>query len=109
PGFFKKLKDGLGQSSAKISQGITDIFTRKKLDGQTLEQLEELLITADLGPATAAKLAAAVGKGRFDKAVSPEDIRAALAEEIAKMLAPVEKPLFTGDAKPFVILMTGVN
>jgi fused signal recognition particle receptor len=106
---FARLKDGLSRSSDKISTGIADIFTKKKLDAQTLEQLEELLISADLGPATAAKLAAAVGKSRFDKEVAPEEIRQALADEIEKILLPAEKPLFTGDAKPFVILMAGVN
>ena len=109
PGVFKKLKDGLSQSSHKISSGITDIFTKKKPDAETLEQLEELLVTADLGPATAAKLAAAVGRARFEKESTAEDIRRALADEIEKILKPAEKHLFTGDVKPFVILMAGVN
>jgi fused signal recognition particle receptor len=108
-GLFARLKDGLSRSSNKISVGITDIFTKKKLDAGTLEQLEELLISADLGPATAARLASAVAKERFDKEVTPEEIRQALADEIEKTLLPAEKSLFTGDAKPFVILMTGVN
>ncbi|MBU6475093.1 MAG: signal recognition particle receptor subunit alpha, partial [Alphaproteobacteria bacterium] len=108
-GFFKKLSEGLSKSSGKISTGISDIFTKKKLDAGTLEQLEELLITADLGPATAAKLAAAVGKNRFDKEISPDEIRQALADEIENILKPVEKPLDTASTKPFVILMVGVN
>lgn len=106
---FQKLKDGLSRSSDKISSGVTDIFTKKKLDATTLEQLEELLITADLGPATAAKLAETVGASRFDKEVTPDEIRAALAAEIEKILKPAEKSLFTADAKPFVILVAGVN
>ncbi|MDP2206563.1 MAG: signal recognition particle-docking protein FtsY [Alphaproteobacteria bacterium] len=108
-GWFARLKSGLSLSSNKISDGITGIFTKRKLDQAALDELEELLITADLGPATAAKLAAAVGKNRFDKEISGDEIRAALADEIGKILAPVEKPLFTLDAKPFVILMVGVN
>ncbi len=108
-GFFKKLSEGLSQSSTKISTGITDIFTKKKLDTETLGQLEELLITADLGPATAAKLAAAVSKNRFGKEVSSEEIRDALADEVEAILKPVEKPIDTTSAKPFVILMVGVN
>ena len=108
-GFFKKLSEGLSKSSGKISTGITDIFTKKKLDDETLTQLEELLITADLGPATAAKLAAAVGKNRFGKEVTSEEIKQALASEIENILAPVEKPLNTEAATPFVILMVGVN
>lgn len=107
-GFFKKLSEGLSKSSSKISSGITDIFTKKKLDAETLEQLEELLIAADLGPGLAAKLAAEVGKNRFDKEVSPLEIKLALAEEIEKIIAPAEKPLGQ-DAKPCVIMMVGVN
>lgn len=96
-GLFKKLGDG-----------ITDIFTKKKLDAETLAQLEELLIAADLGPATAAKLTAEISKNRFGKEVSPEEIREALAAEITKILLPAEKALMPV-ARPFVILMTGVN
>lgn len=107
-GLLKKLGEGLSLSSARISSGITDIFTKKKLDKETLAQLEELLITADLGPATAAKLTAEISKNRFGREVSPEEIKEALAAEIAKILLPAEKPLVPS-ATLFVILMTGVN
>ncbi len=107
--WFEKLKSGLSQSSSKITSGITDIFTKRKLDAETLSALEDLLITADLGPATAAKLSAAIGKGRFDKEVAPEEIRQALAVEIENILKPAEKPLVMSAAKPMVILMAGVN
>lgn len=108
-GWFEKLKTGLSQSSSKISSGITDIFTKRKLDKETLGELEELLIMADLGPATAAKLVKEISKDRFDKEVPPEEIKSALAEEIGKILAPAEKALETQSAKPFIILMAGVN
>lgn len=108
-GWFARLKSGLSLSSHKISDGISGIFTKRKLDQAALDELEELLITADLGPATAARLTAAIAKNRFDKEVTGDEIRAALAEEMEKILSPVEKPLFTSDAKPFVILMVGVN
>ncbi len=108
-GLFKKLSEGLSQSSGKISSGIADIFTKKKLDAETLKQLEELLIAADLGPVTAAKLAAAISKNRFGKEVSATEIKEALAAEIEAILTPVEKPLASDSAKPFVILMVGVN
>ena len=108
-GWFKRLKSGLSKSSNKITEGLSSIITKRKLDEETLQELEELLITADLGPATAAKLTAAIAKNRFGKEVTAEEIRAALAEEIEKILQPVEKPLFTSDEKPFVILMVGVN
>lgn len=92
----------------KLGDGITDIFTKKKLDAETVAQLEELLISADLGPATAAKLTAAISKNRFGKEVSEQEIKTALAEEIEKILLPVEKQIAV-TAKPFVILVAGVN
>lgn len=106
---FHKMKEGLSQSSNKISAGIADIFTKKKLDYQTVEQLEELLITADLGPATAAKLSAAIAKNRFGKEVDETEIRQALADEIEAMILPAEKILDVSPHRPFVILMVGVN
>ena len=106
---FTKLKQSLTNSSTKLSEGITGIFTKKKLDAETLGELEELLIAADLGPVTAAKLVAEIKKSRFEKEVSPEEIKQALAEEIEKILLPAQKPLVTETAKPFVILMAGVN
>lgn len=108
-GWFARLKSGLSLSSHKITDGIAGIFTRRKLDQAAIDELEELLITADLGPATAARLTQAIAKNRFDKEVTGDEIRLALAEEIEKILLPVEKPLFDMEAKPFVILMVGVN
>jgi len=108
PGFFQRLKDGLKRSTSAIADGVTGIFTKKKLDAESLEALEELLIRADLGTALAAEVTAAVGRGRYDKEVSPAEVRAILADEITKVLAPVERPLLSA-AKPFVILVVGVN
>ena len=108
-GFFEKIKKGLSRSSSKISQGITDIFTKKKLDATTLQQLEELLIMSDIGPVTSARLAAAVAKTRFDNDVEADDIKQALAVEIENILQAAEKDIFGQDAHPFVILMAGVN
>ena len=88
---------------------MTEIFTTRKLDTETLTELEEVLISADLGPATAAKLVAGISKERFGKEVTPEEIRGALAEEIEKILAPAEKQLFGTYAKPYIILVCGVN
>src|SRR4029079_3456701 len=73
-------------------------------------ELEELLIQADLGPGTAAKLAGALVKRRFEREVSDGEIRQALAEEIAAILAPVAKPLALDPArKPHVVRVVGVN
>jgi fused signal recognition particle receptor len=104
PGFFDRLKSGLAKT------GLGEILTRKKLDAETLAELEEALIRADMGAAQAAKLAAAVGKGRYDAEISGAELKAVLAAEIANLLAPVQKPLTVEDGKkPFVILVAGVN
>ena len=109
-GWLAKLGLGLKKSSQKISGGISDIFTKKRIDAETLAELEELLISADMGVKASAKIAAAFGKKRFDKELDEKDIRRELAAEIEKILQPWEKPLVIDEEKkPFVILMVGVN
>ncbi|WP_259782504.1 signal recognition particle-docking protein FtsY [Aestuariispira ectoiniformans] len=109
-GWFSRLKAGLSKSSSKIVGGIADVIKKRKLDDEALEELEEVLITADMGPATAAKLTAALAKSRFDKEVTDEEVRGALAEEIATILEPVAKPLeINSSLKPHVVLVVGVN
>ncbi len=108
--WLSKLRAGLSRSSAKMGEGITSLFTKRKLDEAALEELEELLISADLGPATAAKLVADFGKNRFGKDVTDQEIKEALAAQIAEILTPCAKPLTIDPAhRPFVILMVGVN
>lgn len=108
-GWFKRLKAGLSKSSGKIASGLSALAGRK-LDDALIEEIEELLITADLGPAPAAKLAAGLAKGRFDKTVTGEELREALATDIAAMLEPVAKPLVLDPARrPHVVLIVGVN
>ena len=109
-GWFAKLKEGLSKSSSKLTDGITSIFTKRKLDDEALEELEELLITADLGPATAAKVTAELARTRFGKEVSPEEVKSTLAAEVSKIVTPVARPLVLDPAlKPHVILVVGVN
>ncbi|MGF7172799.1 signal recognition particle-docking protein FtsY [Azospirillum doebereinerae] len=109
-GWFSRLKEGLAKSSSKLTDGITGIFTKRKLDDEALEELEDLLITADLGPATAAKVTAELARTRFGKEVSPEEVKATLAAEVTKIVGPVAKPLVIDPAlKPHVILVVGVN
>ena len=109
-GWFQRLKAGLTKTSAKLSQDIAGIFTKRKLDADTLQELEDLLIQADLGVETAARISAALAKGRFDKEIATEEVRAVLAAEVERALAPVAKPLrIEGEHKPHVILVTGVN
>ncbi len=109
-GWFARLKSGLSKSSSRLTRGITDLFTKRKLDEAALEELEELLITADLGVATAARVTRRLAKNRFGKEVDAEEIKTALAEEISEILEPVALPLIVDrDCKPFVILVVGVN
>jgi fused signal recognition particle receptor len=109
-GWLSRLRTGLTRSSNKLSDGIGGIFTKRKLDEETLAQLEELLIGADLGPQTAAKLVADFGKGRFGKDIAENEVKTALAEDIAAILVPCAKPLeINRGKKPFVVLVVGVN
>ncbi len=109
-GMFGRLKERLTKSSSAIKDGVTGIFTKRKLDDTTLEELEELLITADLGVATAAKICARVGEGRYDKEISPDEVRHVLAQEIETLMAPVEAPLALDPShRPHIILVVGVN
>ena len=104
PTFFERLKSGLSKT------GLGEILTKKKLDAATIAELEEALIRADMGTAQASRLAAAVGKGRYDAEISGAELKSVLANEIASLLAPVQKPLTVEDGKkPFVILVAGVN
>jgi fused signal recognition particle receptor len=104
PTFFDRLKTGLAKT------GLGEILVKKKLDAETLAELEEALIRADMGAAQAQKLAAAVGRNRYDAEISGAELKAVLATEIAALLAPIQKPLSVEDGKkPFVILVAGVN
>ena len=105
-----RLRDGLGRSSNKLGGGIGSIFTKRKLDAESLEELEELLIASDLGVSTSAKLAGGLRKERFPKDAGPEEVRAALAEDVEEILNPVAHPLeVRTDAKPHIVLVVGVN
>jgi fused signal recognition particle receptor len=109
-GWFSRLKTGLGRTSAKLSGGIGDLFTKRKLDDDALEELEELLIGADLGVKTAARLTQGLARTRFAQEVTPEEVRSALAEEAAAILDPVARPLNVDPTrKPHVVLVCGVN
>jgi len=108
--WFSRLKDGLKRSSSKLTTGISDIFTKRRLDDDALEEFEDLLITSDLGVTTAAKLSAELSKTRFDKEVDSVEIQEFIAEEVAKILEPVAQPLvIDANKKPHVVLVVGVN
>jgi fused signal recognition particle receptor len=108
-GWFSKLKTGLSKTSRSVSGSITAIFTKKKLDKATLQDLEDTLIQADLGLPVAERIIAAVSAGRYDKEIDPEEVKQILASEVAKVLKPVEVPFNFGSEKPFVIAVVGVN
>ena len=109
-GWFQRLKAGLGKTSSKLSDGITGIFTKRKLDAETLDDFEDLLVQSDIGVAMAERITAAISKGRFEKGISPDDVRAILADEVTRVLAPVARPLvIDASKKPHVIMMVGVN
>ena len=108
--WFQKLNTGLFKSSEKISQGVKKIFVNKKLDIQTLNDLEELLIMADLGPSAAEKLTAELANEKFDKNIKPEEVKTFLAKKIEETLVDVAKPLILNNSKtPSVVLVVGVN
>jgi fused signal recognition particle receptor len=110
PGFFGRLKAGLTRSAQRLSDGIASIVTKRKLDQDSLDELEELLIGADLGLGLAQQMTEKLKRTRFNQEVSSDEIRAALAESIVAALKPVEQALVTDDAhKPFIILVIGVN
>ena len=110
-GWLSRLTSGLSKSTNKITQGLTDLVTKKKLDQDMLDELEELLIAADLGPKTAMKVVEDFSQGRFGKDISQEEVQEAMAESIAAILEPVAKTLKVQkpDNGPLVILMCGVN
>jgi fused signal recognition particle receptor len=108
-GWLSRLTQGLSKSSKSITSSITSIFTKRKLDKATLEELEDVLIQADLGITVSERIVKAVATGRYDKEIEPEEVKRILAEEVAKVLKPVEVPFNFGSEKPFVILVVGVN
>jgi len=109
-GFVSRLKEGLSRSTQKLTESITTVFQKRRLDDAALDELEELLIAADLGTEAASRVIAAFRRSRFGKEVTDAEVKQALAEEIAAILAPVAKPLVLDPAKqPHVVLMVGVN
>lgn len=108
--WLSRLRSGLSKSTKRVTESITGLFTKKKLDQATLGELEDALIQADLGVSVAARLVEKLGRERFGKEVTDEEVRGAFAEHIAEILEPVALPLAIDAAhKPFVVLVVGVN
>jgi fused signal recognition particle receptor len=111
-GWLRRLRDGLSRSTGALAEGLGSIFTKRRLDDDALDELEEVLIRADLGVRVAGRVRTAVSRGRFDREISAEEIREALAQELAVILAPLARPLDlgeTGTTGPQVIVFVGVN
>ncbi|MEO1265247.1 MAG: signal recognition particle-docking protein FtsY, partial [Pseudomonadota bacterium] len=108
--WLQRLTGGLSKTSGQLTAGLTSVFTKKKLDAATLEDLEDVLIQADLGVGTAMRITDAISQGRYDKGISPEDVRNVVVDEVTKVLSPVAEPLAIEPAHaPHVILVVGVN
>jgi len=108
--WFQRLREGLSRSSRELRESISGIFTKRKLDEDTLQDLEDVLLKADLGLETAMRVTDALSSGRYGKNVSGEEVQAIMADEIEKVLAPVARPLELDlSHKPHVILVVGVN
>ncbi len=109
-GWWQRLTGGLRRSSAALGGAISDIVAKRKLDAETIADIEDVLIRADLGPETAGRIADALRRSRHDAAITPDEIKAVVAAEVERVLAPAAQPLVIDPAqKPFVILVVGVN
>jgi len=106
--WWKRLSGGLKRTSSSLGGAVTGLVSKRKLDAETLEELQNELIRADLGLDFAARIAGVLGEGRFEKAIAPDEVKAVLAGEIEKVLSPIAKPLDV-TTRPFVILVAGVN
>jgi fused signal recognition particle receptor len=108
--FWQRLRNGLARTSTSLGGALGDLVSKRRLDAATVEEIEDALIRADLGGDVARRIAAAVGEGRYDKAIGAEELKAIVAAEIEKILEPVAQPLAVDPAKrPFVVLVAGVN
>jgi fused signal recognition particle receptor len=109
-GFWRRLTGGLRRTSSALGSAISDLVTKRKLDAETISDIKDVLVRADLGLDTADRIGDALAQGRHDKAISPAEVNAVVAAEVEKVLEPVAQPLAIDSAhKPFVILVAGVN
>jgi len=108
--WWRRLSGGLKRTSSSLGTAVAALVTKRKLDRAMLEEIEDVLVRADLGTEVAGRISAAVGVGRYDKAITADDVKTVVAAEVEKVLAPVAKPLVIDNTqKPFVILVVGVN
>ena len=108
--WWRRLSSGLKRTSTSLGAAVADLVIKRKLDRAMLEEIEDVLLRADLGTDVAARIADAVGAGRYDKTISADEVKSVVATEVEKVLSPVARPLAIDAAHlPFVILVVGVN
>jgi fused signal recognition particle receptor len=108
--WIERMREGLRRTSDRLGDNLSGLFTRAVLDQDTLDDIEEALIASDLGPATAARIVARLASERFDRNIDEAGVRAVVAEEVARILAPVAKPIeVSAFPRPQVMLVVGVN
>lgn len=107
--WFSRLTRGLSRSSNRLGDSVSSLFTKKKLDASSLQDLEDILIEADLGVDTAMAITDRLSGQRYARGIEAHELQEVLAEEVEKVLAPLARPLEVGGAKPFVVLVVGVN
>lgn len=109
-GFLSRLTKGLSRSAGKLGENLSAVFTKRKLDDEALTELEDALLAADLGTEVTSRIIAKFRKTRFGSDVAEGEVKEALAQEIAEILAPVARPLtISPDRAPHVVLVVGVN
>jgi fused signal recognition particle receptor len=109
-GWFDQLRRGLARTTNALSDNLAGALTKRKLDEETLDRIEEVLLKADLGVAMAGRVRERLAKGRYERGLTPEAVRDVVASEIASVLTPLAQPFAVASgAGPQVVLMVGVN
>jgi len=108
-GFFKRITAGLSKSTSLMSEQMSSLFNKRKLDSAALNDLEDILIQADLGLEASEKVISSLSKEKFDKEVNELEIKITLGEVISEILTPLESPLTLTSEKPQILLFVGVN
>src|SRR6266702_6748235 len=103
--WWRRLSDGLKRTSSSLGTAVADLVTKRKLDRAMLDDIEDVLLRADLGTEVAARIAAAVGVGRYDKAISADDVKSVVATEVEKVLSSVAKPLTIHETQPPLVIL----
>ena len=108
-GFFGRITAGLRKSTSRMSEQVGAAFTKRKLDDEAIEELEDILVMSDLGYGVATKVTDRLREDKFDKQVTDLEVKIALADVISDILTPLERPIVFGMAKPQIMLFVGVN